>query len=80
MQVEHDEKKREYDTLQLQLESSMSRLEVEVKQYQEEIMGELKCLRLKLSAFLGLKNSHIKICMGNSKLYICILKLVLLNH
>ena len=40
MQVEHDEKKREYDTLQLQLESSMARLEVEVKQYQEEIMGE----------------------------------------
>ena len=42
MQVEHDEKKREYDTLQLQLESSMARLEVEVKQYQEEIMGKLK--------------------------------------
>ena len=55
MQVEHDEKKREYDTLQLQLESSMSRLEVEVKQYQEEIMGKLNCLKLKHSAFLGFK-------------------------
>ena len=52
MQVEHDERKREYDTLQLQLESSMSRLEVEVKQYQEEIMGKLNCLKLKHSAFL----------------------------
>ena len=55
MQVEHDERKREYDTLQLQLESSMSRLEVEVKQYQEEIMGKLNCLKLKHSAFLGFK-------------------------
>ena len=40
VQLEHDEKKRDYDKLQLQLESSMSRLETEVKQYQEEIMGK----------------------------------------
>ena len=47
---------REYDTLQLQLESSMSRIENEVKQYQEEILAnetkhnmlELKKMQLEL--------------------------------
>ena len=47
---------REYDTLQLQLESSMSRVENEVKQYQEEILAnetkhnmlELKKMQLEL--------------------------------
>ena len=49
-------KYREYDTLQLQLESSMSRIENEVKQYQEEILAnetkhnliELKRMQLQL--------------------------------
>ena len=36
--MDYDERKHQYDTLQLQLESSMSRLEQEVKKFQEEIV------------------------------------------
>ncbi len=39
MQLEYDEKKQGYDTLLLQLESGMSRLEQEVKKTQEEIIS-----------------------------------------
>ncbi len=38
MQAEYEERKHGYDTLLLQLESGMSRLEGEVKRQQEEIM------------------------------------------
>ncbi len=38
LQLDYDEKKHQYDTLLLQLESGMSRLEQEVKKQQEEIM------------------------------------------
>ena len=37
LQVEYDEKKHSYDTLLLQLESGMSRLEQDVKKAQDEI-------------------------------------------
>ena len=38
-QVEYGEKKQAYDTLLLQLESGMSRLDTEVKKWQDEIMS-----------------------------------------
>ena len=38
-QVEYGEKKQAYDTLLLQLESGMSRLDAEVRKWQEEIMS-----------------------------------------
>ena len=39
LQVEYGEKKQAYDTLLLQLESGMSRLDAEVRKWQEEIMS-----------------------------------------
>ena len=38
-EAEYEEKKHAYDTLSLQLESSMSRVEQEVKKFQEEILA-----------------------------------------
>ena len=79
---------REYDTLQLQLESSMSRIENEVKQYQEEILAnetkhnliELKKMQLQLLEKRA--NDEIKLYVSNKvssierqhKFIICILK------
>ena len=73
MQVDHEEAKHGYDTLLLQLESSMSRLEQEVKRGQEEILStETKTHRLKMEN-LGLRALHkraaaeLQLYVGNAK-------------
>jgi septation ring formation regulator EzrA len=52
LQSEFDERKHQYDTLSLQLESSMSRLEQEVKKYQ---------VRNKMTADQCIFTAHVKV-------------------
>ena len=62
---------REYDTLQLQLESSMSRIENEVKQYQEEILANetkhnlIELKRMQLQLLEKRANDEIKLYVSN---------------
>ena len=65
---------REYDTLQLQLESSMSRIENEVKQYQEEILANetknnlLELKKMQLDLLEKRANDEVKLYVSNKVL------------
>ena len=62
---------REYDTLQLQLESSMSRIENEVKQYQEEILANetknnlMELKKMQLDLLEKRANDEVKLYVSN---------------
>ena len=66
---------REYDTLQLQLESSMSRIENEVKQYQEEILANetknnlMELKKMQLDLLEKRANDEVKLYVSNKVKY-----------
>ena len=70
-EAEYEEKKHSYDTLSLQLESSMSRVEQEVKKFQEEILANetrhqlLELRNRNLELLLQRAHDEIKLYVSN---------------
>ena len=70
-EAEYEEKKHAYDTLSLQLESSMSRVEQEVKKFQEEILANetrhqlLELRNRNLELLLQRAHDEIKLYVSN---------------